>query len=104
MADVEKQPPLRVKRPRKYEPYRKYLPVADLMRYFTPDMNDAIIAHALGTSRNRVRDFRKPNFHLTWLEADRYAIRIGLHPFFVWGDLWIEEVSPVEKQIRPDFG
>lgn len=104
MDDVEELTPLPVKPPRKGMPYLKFLPAENLMKCFSADMNDATIALALGTSRHRVHDFHKPNFHLTWLEADRYAIRIGLHPFFVWGDLWIEEVSPVEKQTRPQVG
>ena len=101
MADVTQSPNL-VKPPRKGMPYRKYLPAAELFRFFDPEMTDKDIAAAMGTTRRRVHDFRLPNFHITWLEADRYAIAIGLHPIFIWGDLWTEEVSPVEKQVRPE--
>jgi hypothetical protein len=90
--------------PRKYHPYRKFFPAADLLACFTSDMNDRTIAEAIGTSRKRVHDFHKPNYHITWLEADRYAIRMGLHPLYIWGDLWLEEVSPLKKQERPPIG
>ncbi len=101
MDDVT-QPQNLVKPPRKGMPYRKYLPAAPLFKYFSPEMNDKDIAAAMGTTRRRIHDFRLPNFHITWLEADRYAIAIGLHPLYIWGDLWIEEVSPVERQVRPE--
>lgn len=104
MDDVESPPVAPVKKPRHGMPYLKFLPAENLLNCFSADMNDATIALALGTSRHRVHDFRKHNFHITWLEADRYAIRIGLHPFFVWGDLWTQQVSPVDKQVRPEVG
>lgn len=55
------------------------------------------MAQALGVSRTAIRRFLKPNAMVNWVVADKIAIRIGSHPAYIWGDLWLEELSPLQE-------
>jgi len=49
-------------------------------------------AAAIGRSRRSIYRLQKSG--LTLWEADRLAVKTaGLHPFFVWGDAWLEAIG-----------
>jgi len=60
-----------------------------LFRFFPSEMTDETIAEVLGISRHTVRKWKYGNgTSLSTFEADRYAIRAGVHPSAVWGQSW----------------
>ena len=50
------------------------------------------LASALGVSKHTYRKLRYKT-HINWVTADRYAIRLGLHPALIWHD-WYEITDP----------
>lgn len=52
----------------------------------------AATAIALGVHSRQVYRWRAGG--LSWQKADELAVRIGLHPFDVWGRDWWERVEP----------
>ena len=79
--------------------FLRYLPAAPLLELFDSELSSRQIAERIGSTRNRVQKMRLPNARVTWIEADRFAIRLGSHPAYIWGDLWGCEVSPVEQTL-----
>lgn len=73
------------------------LPASAIIKMFPAhyDMNQ--LATALGVSRTAIRRMLKPDAMLNWVVADRLAIRMGSHPAYIWGDLWTNELSPVQE-------
>lgn len=63
-------------------------PAAELLRFFDREMVSHEIGEILGISGHQVRGWRSKGTMLSAYEADKYATRIGLHPWMVWGDLW----------------
>jgi len=68
-------------------------PVDVLMARCGPEASAVDIAEKLGIARHTVHKWRvgrdgKPPTTLSWIQADTYAIRLGLHPSSVWPDLW----------------
>lgn len=57
---------------------------------FSTETSTEAIAEMLGIERNMVYRMRK-NGNITWLQADRFACRLGVHPAFIWGFTWVEE-------------
>lgn len=78
--------------------FLRYLPAEPLLAMFAEEMSNQQIAEQIGTTRNRIGKLRRPNAKITWIEADKFAIRMGSHPAYIWGDLWLCEVSPVEQK------
>lgn len=72
------------------------LPADKLLARFPADLTDTLIAEILGVTRGRIQQLRRPAATLRWLDADRYAIRLGVHPAEIWGWLWTYEVRPLE--------
>lgn len=63
-------------------------PAVELLRFFDREMVSDDIGAALGITGHAVRTWRARGSTLSAYEADKYATRIGLHPWMVWGDLW----------------
>lgn len=82
--------------PRIELPFITRLPADKLMQRFPEDMPNTVVAEMLGITRQRVFQLRKPDTMIRWFDADRYAIRLGLHPAEIWGWLWTYEVRPVK--------
>ena len=63
-------------------------PLVEVMRLATISE----FADAIGKTRRTV--YRMKASGLSLWEADRLAVqRAGLHPFFVWGDAWLEAIA-----------
>ena len=61
-----------------------------LLRLWSDDTDDRVVAAALGVSRQRVLDWRRGKGNMVeWWKADRFAIAIGTHPAMVW-PTWID--------------
>lgn len=53
------------------------------------EMTNYELMNMLGISARSLRRFR--NSGITRTQADRYAVRAGIHPANVWGSLWWAE-------------
>lgn len=82
-------------------PFLTMLPAANLIERFPTEMTDLAIAEILGCGRSKVRQMRQPHNTIRWFDADRYAIRLGVHPIEIWGWLWTYEVRPVQRTEAP---
>lgn len=68
----------------------RYLPVAPLLAMFPPGTRDQLIADTFGIARSSVTRWRnQPNIVINEYDADRYAIRLSLHPIEIW-DNWLQ--------------
>lgn len=76
-------------------------PAATLIHRLGWNEHDTILATWLGVHRQRVYLMRKPDYTLNWLEADKLAIRVGLHPAIVWPELWLQQATPVAETDEP---
>lgn len=62
-----------------------------LLRRFGPEMDTVALAERLGTDRTAVYRWLGGGIHWDPWQADRYAIRLGMHPAEVWGQQWWDE-------------
>jgi len=58
------------------------------------------IAEALGCNVSTVKKYLKNIGHIHFSKADQYAIRLGLHPFLIWGEEWVSPSLPSSRK-RP---
>jgi hypothetical protein len=69
---------------------RKYdvrlFPAKELARKFDPETSVIAIAQALDTKRSTVYKWFQNDTMLTQWAADRYAVKLGMHPSEVWAD------------------
>ena len=79
----------------------RLLPTTPLIQFVGPDQHDTTIAEQLHTSRGRVRRMRRTDTRISWLEADRFAIRLGVHPITIWGHLWTDEATDLNLTEPP---
>jgi hypothetical protein len=68
---------------------QRQFPATALLRMFHPETEDVTIAETLGIHPQIVRKWRYKDTHINQWFADKYAIRMGLHPSAVWYD-WFE--------------
>ena len=61
-----------------------------LIELWPPNTNAGIIAEALGVSRTTVSTWRNKGRALTIWQADKYAIKLGMHPQEIWTD-WYDK-------------
>lgn len=78
-----------------------YLSAQPLMDRFKNDPNPERIAQTLGCNSNTVRCYLSGKYTIHYLQADRYAIRLGLHPFNIWGEEWISPSLPRLRSETP---
>lgn len=69
------------------DPTPRPFPLAPLLEAVGPQA-----AKRLGMNGSKLRELRERGA-LTFVEADMLAVRAGLHPSEVWGDLWLSEAS-----------
>jgi len=69
---------------------RKYdvrtFPASELVKKFDPNTSVITIAQALETKRSTVYKWFQNDTMITQWAADRYAVRLGLHPSAIWDD------------------
>ena len=69
---------------------RKYdvrtFPARELAKKFDPETSVIAIAQALNTKRSTVYKWFQNDTMLTQCAADRYAVKLGMHPSEVWTD------------------
>ena len=67
-------------------------PAVNLLNTFSLDTKDTDMANMLGISRSCVVQWRKRKTEICEYKADKYAIKLGFHPFEVW-NTWLDEVN-----------
>ena len=75
-----------------------FLSPAPLMKRWKHNPDPRIIAEQLGCSIPTVYQYLNNTRKIHFTAADRYAIRLGLHPFIIWGQEWI---SPSLPSLKP---
>jgi len=69
---------------------RKYdvrtFPARELVKKFDPNTSVITIAQALETKRSTVYKWFQNDTMITQWAADRYAVKLGMHPSEVWAD------------------
>jgi hypothetical protein len=76
--------------------YYKF-PAINLINRYDPNMDDETLAEVFGVVRSTVCSWRNDGRNLSPYDADKYAIRIGLHPCLVWDD-WGEPGETVKER------
>ncbi len=61
-----------------------------LIELWPHNTNAGIIAEVLGVSRTTVSGWRNKGRGLTIWQADKYAIKLGMHPQQIWTD-WYDK-------------
>lgn len=67
----------------------RQFPAKNLLRFFSDGTEGRTKASALGVSPHVVWQWEEKNININQWYADKYAVRIGLHPSAVWDD-WFE--------------
>lgn len=75
-----------------------FLSPAPLMKRWKANPDPKVIAEELGCSIPTVYQYLNNSRKIHFTAADRYAIRLGLHPFIIWGQEWI---SPSLPSLKP---
>jgi hypothetical protein len=58
----------------------------ELIKRFSDETSDVVIASALNTDRRTIRYWRSLDVQINQWSADRYAVKLGMHPSEVWAD------------------
>ena len=64
----------------------KQFPAEELLRMFSDTTSISAIAEAVGADFHTVYKWKHKNIHINQWYADKYAIRLGLHPSAIWDD------------------
>ena len=73
----------------------RQFPAKNLLRFFNSETDDRTKASALGVNPHVVWQWEERNIKINQWYADKYAVRIGLHPSAVWDDWFELEVEEV---------
>ena len=65
-------------------------PTTRLLEQWPPNTSAKLIAEVFGVTRSTVQRWRTPNCGLSIWQADKYAIKLGLHPQQIWTD-WYDK-------------
>jgi plasmid maintenance system antidote protein VapI len=69
---------------------RKYdvrtFPAKELVKKFDPNTSVMMIAQALDMKRSTIYKWYQNDTMITQWAADRYAVKLGMHPSEVWTD------------------
>ena len=75
------------------------LPIAPLIEITRP-LTPADAASRCGVSERAVFRWRSgQTTTITTPDADRIAIRLGMHPSAIWGEAWWQIPSPAERKV-----
>jgi hypothetical protein len=64
---------------------RKYL-ATEIIKTFGPEASHTYIAEILDIGRSTIYKWIERQIRFNVYEADRYAIKLGLHPCEIWDD------------------
>jgi len=64
----------------------KQFPAKEIMSMFSPDTSTQRIAEMVGADWHTVMKWKAGDIHINQWFADKYAVRIGLHPSAIWND------------------
>lgn len=64
----------------------RQFPAENLLRFFNEETDNRTKASALGVSPHIVWTWEANNIQINQWYADKYAVRLGLHPSAVWDD------------------
>lgn len=81
---------------------RRLVPTEPLRAYIRktyPGKQYPYIANILGTSHGSVQKLMTANDVMLWNKADKYAIRLGLHPVLIWEDWYELTALPGELEL-----
>ena len=67
-------------------------PAYRLVKAFSPETEVRQIADILGTSRHTVYKWLHNRLEISEWAADKYAVKLGMHPSEVWPD-WFDHAS-----------
>ena len=70
-------------------------PAVKLLKTFSPDTNDIDMAEMLGVSRSCVVRWRLRQSEINEFQADKFAIKLGMHPFEVWHN-WLDDATSTQ--------
>ena len=82
------------------QPRIRLVPVDSLARYLAfrfPGTSDSYKATTLGISVDAYQKMRRRG-SIRWTQADRYAIHLGMHPWFIWDD-WYELTHREDQEV-----
>jgi lambda repressor-like predicted transcriptional regulator len=81
--------------------YARKLPLSPLLDLVDPHrvMTGAEIARRLNIPAKRFQHITKAN-EVTWLQGDRIAIGMGMHPVMIWPREWCEPIKEPNSQRR----
>jgi hypothetical protein len=65
-------------------------PAAEILKLWTPNTSSESIGEMLGVERSVISRWRNKPVNFTVWQADKYAIRLGLHPSQIWTD-WYDK-------------
>ena len=71
---------------------RKYL-ATEIIKTFGPAANHTNIAEILDIGRSTIYKWIDRQIRFNVYEADRYAIKLGLHPCEIWDDWFTMELE-----------
>ena len=69
---------------------RRCFAAAEILKMWSSDALEESIAEMLGVDRSSIFRWRTDETMLDIWQADKYAIRLGLHPSEIWLD-WYEK-------------
>ncbi len=61
-----------------------------MIEQWPPNTSAKLIAEVLGVSRITISQWRNKNRGLSIWQADKYAIKLGMHPQQIWTD-WYDK-------------
>lgn len=67
----------------------KYFLAKDLIRFFGPNYEISLMAENLDTCRYTLYKWIQNDVQISEWAADKYAIKLGLHPSEIWTD-WFD--------------
>lgn len=67
----------------------KKLPIGPLVDFLGDDFDYEAVAQVIGVNKDTIKDWKsKKDKKIDKFVADTYATRLGVHPSFIWGDVW----------------
>lgn len=73
----------------------RQFPAAELLKFFDAETDNRTKASALGVHPHIVWTWEEKNIKINQWYADKYAVRLGLHPSAIWQDWFSLEAEEV---------
>lgn len=103
MVGVVDMETVRVFRENNYE--TRFLPrpfdANRVLELFGEEVTDTALAQTLGVNRSTVYKWRRGRYNmLNAYMADRLAMRVGMHPCQLWGNLWWSSAADEQEALE----